>query len=164
MSCQQALLSSCAWLSLHGRVPRGQQHVKGLASKPLALFLRGNLLGKGKRSRSYGSHTPSGQFLPLGSQGPVLQNIAAGIKAAVAVAGTEAESCMRQGQDGQQVETSVPVSQLPSNLLLPRHWSSPGSQRLGGLWDEHSRKRNLSHGLRSLVSLVVETKAGRERR
>lgn len=109
---------------------------KGLASKPLALFLGGDFLGKSNRSGSYGSHALSGQFLPLESQGPVLQNIAAGVVVTVAVFGTEAESCMRQRQDGQQVETSVPVSQLPSNLLLPRHWSSirdssPGSQRLG---------------------------------
>lgn len=93
--------------------------VKGLASKPLALFLGGNLLGKSNRSRYYGSHALLGQFLPLGSQGSVLQNIAAVVMAAVAGAGTEAESCMQQGQDGQQVET---VSQLPSNLLLPRRW------------------------------------------
>jgi hypothetical protein len=66
---------------------------------------------------------------------------------------------MRQGQDGQQVETSVPVSQLPSNLLLPGHWSSlrdssPGNQRLGIVgWALKEETPHLSQGLRSEVCL-----------
>lgn len=90
----------------------------------------------------------------------------------VAVFGTEAESCMRQRQDGQQVETSVPVRQLQSKLLLPGHWSghwssiregSPGSQRLGTVgWAlKEEQPPPPRHGLRSEVCLGwVGTRAG----